>query len=394
MKLKYKIYVLTGLFLILIVIAFLSNNEILVKNFTSQADFVADDSIYQNQVDHSIKVKNFDEASFKEISQTKNSNLDDGDDENIINERIYKFELEQNMKVEFPVPEGLFRYSIVDNDLYFVDQSHQIWKLNLNSLIPTKLVETGKAPHENQNVSSVMAYDEELYIVDIDKRSFRRQDFDGNVIKQDLKLNYITYNGIYLNKNYGISLRDDKANSAFEVYNFDSSKIQKEYNLVELFNLKRDQDFAEIITEGYFIGDFDIGTIYMPGRFGEFIMFDSLGDIKYRGSTIDGTQKPRVKTEKVFGNSYMYVREPDYYVNYSASMNSKILIILSLDGEKSSHTNLDVYSVTTGEYLGTAKIDRFSEERPKEVILTNEDVVWVLFENYTFVKYNLNEDEV
>ena len=164
--------------------------------------------------------------------------------------------------------------------------------------------------------------------------------------------------------------------------------------MVELFNITKDQEFAEIITEGFFIGDFNIGTIYMPGRFGEFIMFDSKGDIKYRGFTIDGTEKPRVKTEKVFGNSYMYVREPDYYVNYSASMNSNFLIILSLDEEKSTHTNLDFYSVRNGDYLGSGKIDRFSEERPKEVILTEADDLWVLFENYTFVKYKFKDDEI
>jgi len=394
MNLKNKIYLLFAFFSMLIAITYF------IRNF----DWDTRESIASDSKESASIV----ERSDHEVSATSDFSRNNAEEQNNLpdptsfkkksnsleKERSYRFYLSEESKVEFPVSEGLFRYSIVENRLYFADQNHQIWKLNLDDLTSEKLVETGTAPQENENVSSVRASENALYIVDIDKRSFRRQDFKGNVIHQDLKLNYITYNGTYLNENYGISLRDDKSNSAFEVYNFDSMEIQREYKLVELFDLTKDLEFAEVITEGFFIGGSGNGTMYIPGRFGEFIMFDSVGNIDYKGLTIDKTEKPRVKKEKVFNNSYMYVREPDYYVNYSASMNSKYLIILSLDEEKSTHTNLDFYSVTSGEYLGSAKIDKFSDERPTEVMLTEENDLWVLFENYTFVKYNCIENEV
>jgi hypothetical protein len=88
----------------------------------------------------------------------------------------------------------------------------------------------------------------------------------------------------------------------------------------------------------------------------------------------------------------MYVREPDRYVNYSASSNSQFLAILSLDGEKKNQSFIDFYNVNDGDYMGSAIIQSVNDERPLEIILLEDNRLWVFFENSTFVNYTISNE--
>ena len=299
--------------------------------------------------------------------------------------RVYKANLKLINKLEFLEGNGIFRMYSDGENIWTIDNTQEVNKISsLGERIETRLVKAGGAPFENSQLSSVKREGSRLSMVDIERNTIRIQEGKDNLLEYQ-KLYIPIYNGVGLTGKRFLTISDYGPSSSFQLFDITKTEALWEKELTDVFQLE-ESEFPEIVTEGIFTYNQSKKTFYVPGRFGKFICFDDEGKILYTGETVDKTPAPKVFTKQIMKgmSAQMFVREPDFYVNYSCSADDNHLYILSKHktNKRDNFRTIDAYNVNEGSYAFSFPVPNMGEQLPIEIALLEENKIFVLYENY------------
>jgi len=307
--------------------------------------------------------------------------------------RNYEFKLELINQFDLSTSLGIFRIFTDGISIWIIDNNQNVHKLSAEGVLEGKYVKEGGAPFENGQLSSIRINNEDLGLVDIDKNTIRIQDQKEN-LKEFRKLITPIYNGVPVNQNLFIVVSDLGSESSFELVDITKTEPLWSLRLDSLLQFPT-SDYAEIVSEGYFTYNLKGDVFYVPGRIGKFVCFNKSGDVSYLATTLDRTPAPKVYTKQIMKgiNALMFVREPDYYVNYSASADNEFLYILSKHKNRKSEDfrSIDMYSVDDGEYFRSLAVPNFGQQVPIEIVILNNQRICILYENYSFAIFKIKQ---
>ena len=309
--------------------------------------------------------------------------------------RNYTIKVNLRTTLDLPTDDGIFRIYGNEEKILAIDYHQEVNEIAENGDIARDLIIAGGAPFENGQISSVKKSKDYYALVDIEKNVIKIQNSD-NDIKQYRKLATPIYNGIYVKDNKFLLLTDNTKDSAIELYSIKDGQVLSSLKIIDLLELE-ESNYPEIISEGIFTYNTNGDTFYVPGRMGKYLVFDSFGKFKSIGKTLDATDAPTVYSKKIGNtNATMFVREPDYFVNYSATADNNYLYILSLHGNKNDHNyrTIDAYDFKSNRYSHSLAIPYFNEQRPVEIASISGNVIVVLYENQELAFFEIAKDEI
>jgi hypothetical protein len=308
--------------------------------------------------------------------------------------RNYRVELSLIKQFEVLEGKGIFRMFSDGADIWIIDNTQEINKISeTGEKVITRIVRAGGAPFENGQLASIKNLDQNLFIVDIEKNTLRIQNGLEKIVKYQ-KLAIPIYNGVSLGGDSFLTISDYGEKSALQLIDINRNNPIWEKEISTIFQLT-DSKFPEIVSEGVFTYNSSGKTFYVPGRIGKFICFDSEGQVLYTAETIDKTEAPKVYTKQILKgfDAQMFVREPDYYVNYSTSADDEYLYILSKHktNKRDDFRTVDAYNVRDGEYKFSFPVPNIGEQLPIEIAVLNDNKIFILYGNYSVAFFEMEQ---
>lgn len=305
--------------------------------------------------------------------------------------RNYEARLKLINQFEILEGKGIFRMFSDGTSIWAIDNMGDVNRIKVETqTVEAGIVKNGGAPFENNQLSSIRAEDENLHLVDMGNNSIRTQNGLKNLLQRK-KLRDPIYNGVSLKGSKFLTITDLGPKSAFQLVDIRSKPIWSK-ELIKVFDLPK-TDFPEIVTEGVFTYNQSNNTFYVPGRFGKFVSFDTTGQINYIAETIDHTAPPKAYTKPIVKGSdaVMFVREPDFYVNYSCTADHEYLYILSLHkiNRSDNFRTIDAYDVNNGAYSYSIAVPNFGNQLPIEIAVLNDKRLFILYENYEVALFDI-----
>lgn len=307
--------------------------------------------------------------------------------------RNYTAQLKLISQYEVLEGNGIFRMFSDGTEIWAIDNMGDVNRINVeDQTVESGIVKSGGAPFENNQLSSIRREGENLHLVDMGNNSIRIQNGVKNLLERQ-KLRDPIYNGVSLMGGKFLTITDLGPKSAFQLVDITSKPIWNK-ELIKFFDLPK-TDFPEIVTEGVFTYNHSNQTFYVPGRFGKFVSFKSNGEINYIAETIDRTAPPKAYTKPIIKGSdaVMFVREPDFYVNYSCTADHEYLYILSLHkiNRSDNFRTIDAYDINNGEYAYSVAVPNLGEQLPIEIAVLANKRLFILYENYEVALFNIQQ---
>ncbi|KYG72493.1 hypothetical protein [Roseivirga echinicomitans] len=306
--------------------------------------------------------------------------------------RTFKMELVLLKPFNFPDGKSVFRIFSDGANVWGIDNNQEVILIeNYGNKVNLGLVKSGGAPFENSQLSSVRNFNGNLHMVDIEKNTIRSQ-IGLDSIVDFRKLLTPIYNGVPVKDDRYLTITDEGPQSSLQLISVSDAVPIWSKELMDLFELES-TDFPEIVAEGVFTYN-QKQTFYVPGRIGAFATFSEDGSLNYIAKTIDKTQAPKVFTKQILKGftAQMFVREPDFYVNYSASADDRLIYILSKFklGRNDDFMTVDTYEVHNGGYFTSFAVPNLGEELPIEIAVLDNNLFFVLYENYSVAVFEIH----
>lgn len=333
--------------------------------------------------------------SFSNKQQTKRSNdivegakRDDVDLRNI-SERSFQFELTSVGQLEF-INSSIWKWKVFDGNLWVIGTSNQtFYKLDDKGNVLQQWGRDGGAPWENEEVANFHIEDEKFYIVDRDKREVKIVEKNNEVLFYR-KLDTPFWSGSFVGKNNLVFVSESGPEFRFTIEDLKQSTESSSIDIAPLLGLAKPYPNMNIAYEGYFTSN-NTKAAYVSLKAGKFFIINTLdGNVK-AFDTIDKTEPPKISIRELSGLN-IFLRDPDHNVNYSSCMDSDYLYILStVLFKRKDELNLDIYKLSTGEYIGSANIPNYEDQYPIDITKSmNGNDIYVLYEDQMIIKYEIN----
>lgn len=307
------------------------------------------------------------------------------------------FDLSINEVTNYPYNEGkVFRWIYRNGQVYILDDTEQSFlALNpSNGSIQSRFGNRGGAPWENEGVSSFEIQDNNLYTLDQNKMSIRKSSINNpREVDYFYKSKTSFWDGCYLDGNKYLVLTDiesgEKGDFKFDVFNINTKQVEQSHHFRNIAGVSGNAKHLNVAYEGYFLRNERSEVFYICSKAGLFFKFDSAGKLLYKSNTLDNRPAPKVTT-KTFGNAKVYIKEPDYSTNYSATVDNQYLYILSLVRfVKAQNLAIDLYDINTGAYRRSVELPNHEGQLPTEILKLNGNNLLVLYEDMQIVNYEI-----
>ncbi len=181
-----------------------------------------------------------------------------------------------------------------------------------------------------------------------------------------VKMDEPFWDGVYLDKRKFLLMNDVSDDPGFFTVDPDGHAADTVQRIKQLLGNVPKSDYLNIIYEGQCLRN-DHLVVYLCARTGLFLVFDKKGKFMFSAPTIDQTPPPEV-TARTSGNITYFVREPDNSINYSGTLGTDYLYILSLvSWEKTESLSVDAYSLETGSYSFSFQVPNAGNVLPVEI---------------------------
>ncbi|MCA6074156.1 hypothetical protein [Fulvivirga sedimenti] len=264
-----------------------------------------------------------------------------------------------------------------DGRLFILDQAaQQFFIINYHGQMLDTLGVKGEAPWEHQQVRRFSVGPRGVFTVDNSLMSVKQTDMDNEPVFYD-KLNEPFWDGVFLKDQKFLLLNDES--EAFGFYTWDSRLNER--SATTRFDSLPGIDPSKnlnIAYEGEMVQGRD-RHFYVCNRAGMYLVISSDGRIDHVGKTIDETPAPRI-VERRMNNMVVFERQPDEYVNYSATTDDEHLYILSTVAfQETNNLSIDVYDSEEG-YRYSMEVPNHHNNYPIS-ILKGKNLFWVLYED-------------
>lgn len=292
---------------------------------------------------------------------------------------------------------NIFKWVYRNGEIYTLDDVTQT--INIIDIITWDLKKViggkGGAPWENESISNFEISDDGKYVLiaDNQKMSVNKRKILSKNNELYFKNENTFWDASYLGENNFIFLTDQNngigGDFKFSTINILNKKEIFSVDFREELKIDSETNHLNIAYEGFFIKNNNNDVIYLCSKAGLFIKFDKKGKIDYVSKTIDSSPPPKVTTKK-YGNATIYVKNPDVSINYSASLDSNHLYILSLVRfKKSKNLVVDLYEIKNGNYIKSFEIPNFEKQLPVEILKIDKKQFLVLYEDMKIIKYEI-----
>lgn len=272
----------------------------------------------------------------------------------------------------------LLRFQFSDKNLYGYDYYEKsIIRLDKDFSVLSKLGSWGDGPKENLLVRNYeILEDEKIAIFDVEKNTFKIQDFNDSVYLYK-KFDYNILNGAYLDSVVIVSKFSEKNSIGFDLFNLNNF----EYTPIDPLNKLFNEDYSGLIYEGNLT---HVGNkIYFTSYFSSFwFIYDVISKDLQSGSYLQNLKNP-----KVFDNGSIMMLENATEIIYDSFFSDDLIYIISNVGEKdySDQRFLDIYDINNFEYIKSYPLPNINETTPDEGFYMGSDKVGILYEDKIFI---------
>ncbi len=292
----------------------------------------------------------------------------------------------------------VFRWLYRNETIYVLDDiSHTVFSYDFEkNKVIKKYGGRGGAPWENVRVFSFDVIGDYLYTLDNAKSEVRKVPLQNEtkvVYAEHVDPSFWT--GSFIAPNSFLILSEDHKNKNgdffFFRYDAGSKKVHKKKSFANISQVNNDDKYLNIAYEGNFWRNTNGDIVYLCSKAGLFLIFDNNGNFVGKFTTIDNTKAPKV-TEKHVGDYIVYIKKPDVAINYTATMDSNNLYILSLKRFIRGSKNLviDVYAVNDGKYKYSMEVPNVNRCLPKRILKAGDkNIFYIVYndEDMSIVKY-------
>jgi hypothetical protein len=298
---------------------------------------------------------------------------------------------ENVIEIQHRISKWIYRDSLI----YTLDNSNQkfyVYDENVNMV--SKFGEKGDAPWEGRDIVFFEVSDSNIYIIDYGKMSIKSCSIPiKNTVINYYKSKDNFWSGSKLNNDLYLLLfeshENNDGNFFFNVIDISSKRQLSSLSFKTIVKTDDKQQYLNVAYEGYFYKNSGSDVFYVCSKAGLFLHFNSDGEFLYAAQTIDKSPAPTIRT-KTNGNFTFYIKEPDYSINYSVSIDNHYLYILSLIRFiKSDQLVIDLYRIIDGKYEGSIEIPNFNEQLPIKILKISNNGFMVLYEDMALIKYKL-----
>ena len=264
-----------------------------------------------------------------------------------------------------------------DGKLYALDQgAQQFFVFSSNGEIQDTLGVKGEAPWEHQQVRRFSITPGGIFTIDNSLMSVKQTDMNNELVFYD-KLSEPFWDGVFLDDRKFLLLNDESEDFGF--YTWDSG-INKKGRTIRFDSLPgvSPEKNLNIAYEGEMVQGRE-RHFYVCNRAGLYLVISSDGRVERVGKTIDETPAPRI-VERRMNNMVVFERQPDEFVNYSATTDDQYLYILSTVAfHETNNLSVDVYDYKDG-YTYSMEVPNHHDNYPVS-IMKGETLLWVLYED-------------
>jgi len=272
----------------------------------------------------------------------------------------------------------LLRFQFSEGNLYGYDYYEKsIIRLDKDFSVLSKLGSWGDGPKENLLVRNYeILTDEKIAIFDVEKNTFKIQDFSDSVYYYR-KIDYNILNGANLDSVVIVSKFSEKNSMGFDFFNLNTF----EYTPIDPLNKLFNEDYSGLIYEGKLthLG----GKIYFTSYFSSFwFIYDVITkDLK------TGTYLQKLKNPSVFDNGTIMMLENANEIIYDSFFSNDHIYIISNVGEKnySNQRFLDIYDINNFEYIKSYPLPNLNGTSPDEGFYMESNQIGILYEDKIFI---------
>ncbi len=272
-----------------------------------------------------------------------------------------------------------------ENRIYILDQvAQQFYVFDFKGNLVDTLGVKGLAPWENQQIRRFRVSVNGIFALDNSHMSVKGISGNDEVLFYD-KLSEPFWDGVYLYDEKFLLVNDES--EAYGFYTWDA-RTNKQVKTIRFDSMPEiaPQKNLNIAFEGEMVQG-DTRHFYVCNRAGMYLVISANGLVEKVGQTIDGTPPPKI-VERRMNNMVVFERQPDEFVNYSATTDNEFLYILSTVAyEKTNNLSIDVYHADDG-YRYSFEVPNHLDSYPVN-IMKGEDQLWILYEDLYVISYEI-----
>lgn len=190
---------------------------------------------------------------------------------------------------------------------------------------------------------------------------------------------------------------------------FRSNNAKNAANVLGIYNtsdasgrIKYKRDLLERQTDGIFDTDGMLlyslklkKIVYLYYYRNEFIIADKLGNLSYRGHTIDTIKKVKIKTASLNNDTERTISSPVYIVNAHSAVFQNLLFVNSkikgkdeIDKLWERSSIIDLYDIKTNKYLLSFPVYHIGKKRLRSLTITEENLYALIDKTLVVYKFS------